>query len=1083
MPKAALWRLVALLVCASAAHAVEPSMPSSVDVYWKSTRAISAPGVTSVVVLDDEIAHAQLGNDSIEFVGLERGETVVLAYVSGTPVSIVVHVLERPGRVIPPSLLRREAELGHGTFGADVQVSNSGGSTNYVAVDNLAWSQQIADHRFSASSQFEDNSQFEGRRVNLRSGSIAYGTPQFALNLIDFNQSLTGELGEDRINNFSAPSNVTLRGAGITLQREKNEYSLFGGSTIPYYFLSLNATRDVAGFSFHRRQSDRVSLFGGASYVNIPLSLTNGIQRRNYFVQTAGVSYRPRRGVIVGTQGGFSNAGRMFRSDGSFASFRLSGYGSAVFTSQTFPLNQLQSLFAGTSALKTGLIFKSTPRLSEGIYYEHTNISPGLIYRFSGSSDYLSPNLGYSIARGETLNFAYMYSRSSGGFSAGNNTGNRYDLSLSSQLTPSISNSAQATVGSVQDPLQISSQDQFSVRDSVSFLFKGQTFLFGVEHDRVNPSLIAKLRQEISLLSPALQAEFLANPTAFVDSTNFPPEVKAILAAEQPMGTTLTASSVLAIGSKLRLSPNVSVTHAVNGTQENSWTQAFGYSLTYQIRPTFQFHSSLSNVFLFSGQQNSTVRATMLGFGFQKNFTAVPGQLPLLHRSRIIEGRVFRDSNINGAYNIGEAGLPGVEVRLEDGQVATTDEQGRYRFTGLSADEHQVSLDLTQFREPVRMTTPGEASADLIQQHIVVENFGILDFARVMGNIFNDLRFEKNRQPDSKGMQGIGLLLEGGKEPRTIQTIGSGDFEFDNVPPGDYKLSLDPASLPPNYVAPVDSISIHVSPVSTVVENIPMRALRSISGRVLLKVQDDLATNSPKTLKQKHDASGHTQSSPEAEQPVMIPVAGAQVTAGPTTATTDKDGTFLLRNLPAGDLNVSIKPVRSVPDGINIPTGKVTLPAEPVQIQGATIVVTNAELVPYLTDDVLKAPTAGAQQAIMSAYTHARERETQQPPVAVANAPAPQPKPTLPAKSEPALQPNEPASTHVAAVVPAPVQLVNKQPTAPAAPVAPVEVHSEQKAISYDSINRAICESMPSLGEAAQCFNQLKRATGTNPQK
>src|SRR5262249_10818943 len=224
----------------------------------------------------------------------------------------------------------------------------------------------------------------------------------------------------------------------------------------------------------------------------------------------------------------------------------------------------------------------------------------------------------------------------------------------------------------------------------------------------------------------------------------------------------------------------------------------------------------------------------------------------------------------------------------------------------------------------------------LIQQHIVVENFGILDFARVMGNIFNDLRFENRHQPDSKGMQGIGLLLEGGNEPRTIQTIASGDFEFDNVPPGDYKLSLDPSSLPPNYLAPVDSIPVHVTPVSTVIKDIPMRALRSISGRVLLRVPADLANAIAPTAKLKQPRA--TSAQPENEDQEMIPVAGVQVTAGPTTVTTDKDGQFLLRNLPAGELSVSIHPVRSVPAGINIPTGNVKLPPEPVQIQGATIV-------------------------------------------------------------------------------------------------------------------------------------------------
>src|SRR2546430_10636043 len=55
--------------------------------------------------------------------------------------------------------------------------------------------------------------------------------------------------------------------------------------------------------------------------------------------------------------------------------------------------------------------------------------------------------------------------------------------------------------------------DRLTIRDSISLPIKSQTLLLGVEHDRVNPSLISKLNQELSLLSPALQAEFLANPS------------------------------------------------------------------------------------------------------------------------------------------------------------------------------------------------------------------------------------------------------------------------------------------------------------------------------------------------------------------------------------------------------------------------------------------------------------------------------------------------------------------------------------------------------------------------------------------
>ena len=162
------------------------------------------------------------------------------------------------------------------------------------------------------------------------------------------------------------------------------------------------------------------------------------------------------------------------------------------------------------------------------------------------------------------------------------------------------------------------------------------------------------------------------------------------------------------------------------------------------------------------------------------------------------------------------------------------------------------------------------------------------------------------------------------------------------------------------------------------------------------------------------------------------------------------------------------------------------LQPEPVQIQGATFIVTKTELLPYLTDDVLKAPTALAQQSIASAYTRARERDKQQPPVALASSPTAQTKPAVPVKTEPVFEPSQPAqSPHMVAVVPLPAQPMNKQQASTAATIAPpVVVRSgAQNAISYDAFNRSICESMPSLGEAAQCFNQLKRAAAGTPQK
>jgi len=80
----------------------------------------------------------------------------------------------------------------------------------------------------------------------------------------------------------------------------------------------------------------------------------------------------------------------------------------------------------------------------------------------------------------------------------------------------------------------------------------------------------------------------------------------------------------------------------------------------------------------------------------------------------------------------------------------------------------------------------------------------------------------------------------------------------------------------------------------------------------------------------------------------LVPLAGVQITAGAGVVKTDENGNFLLRDLPAGDLTVTLVPQKELPEGLKVPSGLVKMPAEPIQVQGATIVISNPELTPYL---------------------------------------------------------------------------------------------------------------------------------------
>ena len=147
--------------------------------------------------------------------------------------------------------------------------------------------------------------------------------------------------------------------------------------------------------------------------------------------------------------------------------------------------------------------------------------------------------------------------------------------------------------------------------------------------------------------------------------------------------------------------------HQDQGLSRRSNSQLFGYGFNWQLTETLSLQSTLSNVFLWDTTLGQLRRNTVLSVGFNKSFSGVP----TLNFSRssekpIIRGIVFRDANVNGSFNPGELGIASVLIRLEDGRSTVTDENGRFAFSGLARRPYKVSVELAQFNNPVRLTTP-----------------------------------------------------------------------------------------------------------------------------------------------------------------------------------------------------------------------------------------------------------------------------------------------------------------------------------------------------------------------------------------
>jgi hypothetical protein len=109
--------------------------------------------------------------------------------------------------------------------------------------------------------------------------------------------------------------------------------------------------------------------------------------------------------------------------------------------------------------------------------------------------------------------------------------------------------------------------------------------------------------------------------------------------------------------------------------------------------------------------------------------------------------------------------------------------------------------------------------------------------------------------------------------------------------------------------------------------------LRSIEGHVYWRTTSD-------------GDKGHQPDAP----PVLRPLKGIKVMAHGVMVATDENGRFVLRDLPAGDLFVSVVPSSPVPADVRMPAGRLRMPVEPTQIENATIVIDNPRLLEYLVD-------------------------------------------------------------------------------------------------------------------------------------
>ena len=169
-----------------------------------------------------------------------------------------------------------------------------------------------------------------------------------------------------------------------------------------------------------------------------------------------------------------------------------------------------------------------------------------------------------------------------------------------------------------------------------------------------------------------------------------------------------------------------------------------------------------------------------------------------------VEGLVFHDQNRDGVRNPGEPLLPGAKVRV-GGLETVADEKGRYRLE-LYPGSYRLEVGGLEATLALRRRIEAKVERGLtLPLDLPVETV-----VGLMGQVFLDTNRNGIKDEGEPPLPYARVRVQG-PETRTVLADGRGVFVVGGLLPGNYTLSLDPASLD-KLQEPGEPVSLSLSP-------------------------------------------------------------------------------------------------------------------------------------------------------------------------------------------------------------------------------------------------------------------------------
>lgn len=854
--------------------------------------------IISVTTADPQILAARIkGERTVLVAGLSTGETILIVSGKNRRRAYAVEVSR-------PASFRRRDDARTSTRATPVE-SYSGSYGLYFAPD-FGGGPSLLRHTFDFTQKMTRGRELRasGEIFNLVGGGgepalakplgLGLGTNRLALGLDAPNFKLDLLDSELEISRLSL-SSYTMRGLHLvsTPDSSLRGLELFAGAARPSLRIFDEGEGRLAGAIMPVAQGTAWRVHSGVVLVAPRRGL---VQKSGGAVWQADARFAPdekRRmeGEVAYAHGGVSWRGRVDFERGPFRT-----YGELSKLDRRSPFIAIGAQSSGRRLAAFGVHWHPFQSLNASLNYQRTTSMPrSLSKRIELNSNTLLASASYNPARDAHLSFSFSQQE----LETPANTalplslhlqtrstalkyGQRFKRDWTSELELRLTASSEVNAGArMNGGLGFSEHLRYSWRRSsvTGYLnYKSNT-----------ASLAGLILRNPALLPESLRRDYELNPLRFLNLNRerlpeLLPGIELPLTRSTEAGVRLQAVlSRLNATSEVRYSTGEIQSHVERGLMA---TFALGLRLdaANYVQVTGARSFAHSGIDAQPSLTVSYVHRFGAGSGDGLQFSNLLG----LNRGRI-QGRVFLDLNGDGLDDPAEPGVAGLRIQLDGDRSAVTDARGHFSFNAIKQGEYQVALISDDLGVRLSARTPASQRVFLSSGQTLNVSFGVSNAGFIRGRVFNDLYL--TGAPDGANAPGVGgvrlVLRSSGAEHGSMlqsQTVDrSGLYEFRNLLPGQYLLEIDPATLPADFQSPAQTVwSINVAPLQGVYIDVPLVAQRAVSGIVF------------------SDKDGDGLFNPQTDEAIE----GARVVAGSARSLTNRSGSYMLRNLPAGRVEI-----------------------------------------------------------------------------------------------------------------------------------------------------------------------------------